>query len=110
VVSRTLTEPLSWENSTLISDDVVERIRALKEQPGGDISVLGSGNLVQTLLKNDLADELRLTVYPLVLGTGKKVFGADLDARKFELIDALPGDQGAVMLTYRLSKEPVSSP
>ncbi len=108
VVSRTLSEPLSWQNSTLFKDDVVGRIRALKDQPGGDISVLGSGNLVQTLIKNDLVDQLALTVYPLILGTGKRLFREELDARKFELVDSLPGKGGGVMLTYRRTSEPIT--
>ncbi len=108
VVSRTLSEPLSWQNSTLFKDDVVGRIRALKEQPGGDISVLGSGNLVRTLIENDLVDELALTIYPLILGTGKRLFREELDARKFELVDSLPGKGGGVMLTYRPASEPVA--
>lgn len=108
VVSRTLTEPLSWQNSVLIRDDVAGRIRALKEQPGGRISVLGSGNLVQTLLANDLVDELALTVYPLILGTGKRLFTEGLDARRFELVESLPGEQGQMMLIYRRSGEVVA--
>jgi dihydrofolate reductase len=107
VVSRTLSEPLSWQNTTLISDDVVARLRALKDQPGGDIRVLGSGNLVQTLIQDDLVDEFALTVYPLILGTGKRLFGEGLDARRFELVETLPGDQGAVMLIYRRNSEPI---
>jgi dihydrofolate reductase len=106
VVSRTLSEPLSWQNSTLITDDVVERIRALKNQPGGDVAVLGSGKLVQTLIKHGLVDQLMVTIYPLILGTGKRLFADGLDARKFELVDSLPGEQGAVMLTYRPAGEP----
>ncbi len=108
VVSRTVSEPLSWQNSTLINDDVVGRIRALKEQPGGDIAVLGSGNLVQTLIENDLVDELAVTIYPLILGAGKRLFREELDARKFELVDLLPGKSGGVMLTYRPTSEPVT--
>jgi len=108
VVSRTLSEPLSWQNSTLFKDDVVGRIRALKEQPGGDISVLGSGKFVQTLIKYDLVDELALTIYPLILGTGKRLFREELDARTLELVDSLPGKGGGVMLTYRPTSEPIT--
>ena len=107
VVSRTLSEPLAWQNSTLISDDVVGRIRALKDEPGGDISVLGSGGLVQTLIKNDLVDELIVTVYPLVLGTGKRLFRDGLDARQFELVETVVGETGGVMLIYRPGSQPV---
>ena len=100
VVSRTLREPLSWQNSTLINDSVVERLRELKNQDGGSISVLGSGELVQTLIQNDLVDEFALIVHPLVLGTGKRLFREGLDARKFELAESTPGKDG-VFLNYR---------
>lgn len=108
VVSRTLKEPLSWNGTTLVNDDVVARIRALKDEPGGQITVIGSGHLAQTLLYNDLVDEIGLSVYPLILGTGKRLFGEGLDARRFELVETLPSEQGAVMLYYRRSSEPVT--
>jgi dihydrofolate reductase len=107
VVSRTLSEPLAWQNSTLIADDVADRIRELKSRPGGDISVLGSGQLVHFLLNNDLVDELLLMVHPLVLGTGKRLFADGVDARKFRLVEALPGDEGMLMLSYVTTDEPV---
>jgi dihydrofolate reductase len=101
VVSRTLSEPLSWQNSTLIKGNVVERIRELKAQDGGNISVLGSGELVQTLLENDLVDEISLFVNPLVLGTGKRLFREGLPAMRLELIDSLSSNEGVLTLTYR---------
>jgi dihydrofolate reductase len=107
VVSTTLSEPLSWQNSTLISDDVVGRIRELKNQDGGNISVLGSGKLVQTLLANDLADELMLTIYPLMLGTGKRLLPDGLDARKFELAESITSESGGIMLIYRPTNAPI---
>ena len=100
VVSRTLAEPLPWHNSHLISADVVGRIRALKSGDGGDISVLGSGELVQALLVNDLVDELSLFVYPLVLGTGKRLFRDGLPPTKLDLIEAIVGDTGAILMRY----------
>ena len=100
VVSRTLKEPLPWQNSNLIKDNVVERIRELKNQDGGNITVLGSGELVQLLIKNGLVDMLSLTVHPIVLGTGKRLFRDGLDLQKWELVDALPGKE-ALMLSYR---------
>ena len=84
------------------------RIRALKEQQGGDIAVLGSGKLVQTLIQNDLVDELVLTIYPVVLGTGKRLFPEGLDAHRFELVDAIRSDGGGAMLVYRRSSEPLA--
>lgn len=107
VVSQTLSEPLSWQNSTLISDDVADRIRELKTQDGGDISVLGSGELVRFLLQNDLVDEMVLMLHPLVLGTGKRLFSDGIDARKFRLVDSLAGKQGMLMLSYVTTHEPV---
>jgi dihydrofolate reductase len=97
VVSRTLSEPLAWQNSHLINDNVVERLRELKNQDGGAISVLGSGDLVQTLIKNGLVDELALIVHPLVLGTGKRLFRDGLDAQKFELVESTPGKDGVIL-------------
>jgi dihydrofolate reductase len=103
-----LSEPSSWAGTNLINEDVVGRIRALKEQPGDQITVIGSSRLAHTLLDADLVDEIGLTVYPLILGTGKRLFAEGLDARRFELVETLPGDQGAVMLYYRRSENPVT--
>jgi len=107
VVSQTMSEPLSWQNSTLISDNVADRIRELKSQDGGDISVLGSGELVRFLLQNDLVDEMMLMVHPLVLGTGKRLFSDGIDARRFRLVDSLAGKEGMLMLSYLTTDEPV---
>ena len=106
VVSKTLSEPLPWENSILIGDNVVERIRELKGQDGANISVLGSGGLVQTLIANDLADELSVLVHPIVLGSGKRLFRDGLPATRFELVDSMIGENGILTLTYRLSGRP----
>ncbi|MGH2699584.1 MAG: dihydrofolate reductase family protein [Actinomycetota bacterium] len=67
-------QTVEWQNSTLIEGDVAEEVARLKERSGNDIAVLGSGNLVQTLIENDLADEYALTVYPVLLGGGKRLF------------------------------------
>ncbi len=103
VVSRTLSEPLSWRNSSLISDNAVEQIRDLKSQAGGAISVLGSGDLVQTLLANELVDELSVFVHPIVLGTGKRLFREGLPPLKLELTDSSVAKDGTLTLTYRPS-------
>jgi dihydrofolate reductase len=100
VASRTL-KSADWENSTLISGDVVEAVRALKDQPGGTIGVLGSGNLVRTLTEHDLVDEYSLTVSPVVLGGGKRLFPDDGVLRKLELVRTLPTSTGSVVLSYR---------
>jgi len=105
VVSRTLREPLAWKNSTLISDDVVERVVELKREPGKNISILGSGELVQTLIRHDLVDELSMIVDPIMLGRGKRLFGDGLTPRRFDLAGSVPGDNGVMMLTYRLLEQ-----
>jgi dihydrofolate reductase len=74
VVSKTLEEPLEWNNSTLLQGDVAEEISKLKEQPGKDISITGSPTLVRSLLEDGLLDELRLMVHPIVVGSGKRLF------------------------------------
>lgn len=100
MVSKTLKDP-EWNNSTVIDGDVVEEIRKLKQQSGRNIAVLGSGKLVQTLIENDLVDEYFLTVYPVVLGGGKRLFRDDEQLRRLELIDSNTTSTGGVMLTYR---------
>lgn len=100
VASKTLKDP-DWKNSTVIDGDVIEEVRKLKQQPGQTIAVLGSGELVQSLIENDLVDEYFLTVYPLVLGGGKKLFRDDRQLRRLELIDSRTTSTGGVVLTYR---------
>lgn len=98
-VVTTSQDNLEWNNSQVISENAPEKIGELKQQEGGDILVNGSGTLVNTLIKHDLADELRLLVYPVVLGTGKKLFeGATMT--KFKLVDTKQFDSGVVLLTY----------
>jgi dihydrofolate reductase len=100
VVSRTLSEPLSWQNSTLINGDVASRLRQLKSEVDKDILVIGSGDLAQTLMANDLVDEYRLMVYPVVLGEGKRLF-RDADATKrLRLTDSESTSKGVLLLTY----------
>lgn len=98
VVSRTLTEPI-WRNTTIIRDDVIEAVRALKAEPGGNILTDGSSQLVHALIANDLVDELHLLVYPIVLGTGKRVLpeGTHLT---LQLRSATPYASGVVGLDY----------
>jgi dihydrofolate reductase len=101
VVSTTLEEPLEWQNSTLIGDDVAEEISRLKEQPGKDISISGSPTLVRSLLEEDLLDELRLMVHPIVVGSGKRLFEEGGDQKALELLDSETFSTGVVYLTYQ---------
>jgi dihydrofolate reductase len=101
VVSTTLQEPLAWQNSTLLRGDVVEAIKNLKAQPGKNITVLGSGELVQTLIRHDLVDEFGLMINPLVLGTGKRLFREGLAPARFQLVDSKTTTTGVLIATYR---------
>jgi dihydrofolate reductase len=101
VASRTLKEPLEWANSTLIMGDVAEEVRKLKEQPGKDISVLGSGDLAQTLMEHGLVDEYALWIHPLVLGSGKRVFREGGPKISLSLADSKTSGTGVLLLTYR---------
>ena len=101
VVSETLEEPLEWNNSTLIEGNVAEEITQLKRQPGKDITVLGSGVLVRSLLRDGLLDELKLIVHPIVLGGGKRLFEEGGDQKALELVDSKTFGTGVLYLTYR---------
>jgi dihydrofolate reductase len=107
VASRTLTE-VAWKNSELLGADVPEAVQALRSQPGGEIRVWGSSNLIQTLARHDLVDEYRLAVYPLLLGRGKKLFGEGVAARTFSLAESRALTSGVVVNTYRRSEEGLS--
>ena len=100
VASRTLRD-LQWQNSTLIEGDVAEKVVMLKDQPGQNIAVLGSGELVQTLIKEDLIDEYFLAVFPIVLGSGKRLFRDADGVRRLSLVDSKTTSTGGVLLTYR---------
>jgi dihydrofolate reductase len=101
VVSTTLEEPLEWQNSTLIKDNVAEEIARLKQQPGKDIGIVGSGTLVRSLLNNGLLDELGLMVHPIILGRGKRLFEEGGDQKALELVDSKTFGTGVLYLTYR---------
>jgi dihydrofolate reductase len=100
VVSTTLTSASAWRNSTLISDNVVEAVRQLKQQPGKNILLDGSSVLAQTLAQHDLIDEYSLHVYPLVLGGGKRLF-PDGKRLNLTLVEATPLPTGVVFMRYR---------
>ena len=102
VVSTTLQEPLEWNNSSLIAGDIAEEVGRLKQQPGKDILVFGSGKLARTLMEHDLIDEYRLMVFPVVVGKGKRLFGDVGETRAMRLADMKPvGPDGVLILTYR---------
>src|SRR5205807_3725602 len=100
VASATLRNP-EWNNTTVLSGDVVDQVRKLRERLGGNILVQGSGTLVGSLAEHDLVDEYRLMVYPIVLGHGKRLF-RDGDGRTaLKLVEAKQVGDGLVVLTYR---------
>jgi dihydrofolate reductase len=99
VATRTL-DKLDWNNSTVLKGDLVEEVTRLKSQEGGEIQVHGSGNLLQTLLRHDLVDTLRIWQFPVVLGTGKRLFGEGTIPRSFELVDSQLNSTGAVLHVY----------
>jgi dihydrofolate reductase len=102
VVSRTLQKPI-WRDTTIIRDNVIESVRALKAQPGGNILTDGSSQLVHALLAHDLVDELHLLLYPLTLGSGKRVLPNGVH-RGFALKAATPYPSGVVGLHYELQR------
>ena len=99
VVSSTLEEP-EWNNTTVLRGDVADEIAALRQELDGDIVVHGSARLVQALLDHDLVDELRLMVFPVVLGSGKRLFGETSDRTPLRLVDSKVVGDGVVILVY----------
>jgi dihydrofolate reductase len=100
VVSTTLTHA-EWKNTTIINKNVVEEIQKLKEQPGQHILVAGSGKLVHTLTRHHLVDEYRFMVYPVVLGSGKRLFPEGTEKLKLTLVETKPFKTGIVVLHYQ---------
>ena len=99
VASRTL-ETVSWQGAELLRRDVPEQVARLKEQPGRELQVHGSGDLLQTLMAHDLVDEYRLFVYPVVLGSGRRLFTDGAAPRSLKLVDATTTSTGVVVATY----------
>jgi dihydrofolate reductase len=100
VASRTLAEPLEWQNSTLLRGDVAKAVTALKAEAGRDLHVIGSPGLVQTLIGHDLVDELQLMIDPLVVGGGKRLFRDDRMLRPLLLVESQVTSTGAIIATY----------
>jgi dihydrofolate reductase len=104
VVSSTLVDP-AWTNATVLRGDVVSEVSKLKRELDGEIVVYASRPLVQTLMEHDLVDELRLMVYPVVLGAGERLFGDTTDKKPLRLLDARTVGEGLAYLTYELVRE-----
>jgi dihydrofolate reductase len=100
VASRTL-DKVEWNNSTLLEGDVAEAVAKIKQEEEPEIQVHGSSDLIQTLLEHDLIDEFRLMIFPVVLGTGKRIFGDGAAPAGLELADSATSSTGVVMATYR---------
>jgi dihydrofolate reductase len=100
VVSSTLEQP-AWTNTTVLSGDVAEEVTNLKEKLDGNIVVHGSAQLAQFLLENDLVDELRLMIFPVVLGTGEKFFGSTSNKKPLQLADVRTVGDGVAIMIYR---------
>jgi dihydrofolate reductase len=101
VASRTLREPLPWQNSTLLDGDAVDAVRALKDQLDRDLVILGSGELVRSLMGSGLVDEFALLIHPLVLGSGRRLFEDDGSLVELELSETRTTSTGVVLARYR---------
>ncbi len=101
IVSTTLVEPLPWGNSTLLKGDAADTVPRLKEQPGKDVLVMGSGELVRSLVRHNLVDDYVLLIHPLILGSGRRLFADDGALAALLLVDAQPTTTGVVIATYR---------
>ncbi|HUH22388.1 MAG TPA: dihydrofolate reductase family protein [Gaiellaceae bacterium] len=100
VVSTTLAGPLEWENSTLLEGEMADAVAALKQENGGDLHVIGSTELVRTLIAHGLVDELRLMIDPVVVGGAKRIFPDDGELRPLRLVDGQVTSKGAILATY----------
>ena len=100
VVSRTLSDPLEWQNSTVLEGELADSVTALKQEDGGDLHVIGSAELTQSLIEHGLVDELRLMIDPVVLGGGKRIFRDDGSRRPLRLVDSELTSTGSFLATY----------
>jgi dihydrofolate reductase len=103
VASTTMREPLPWPNSTLLADSLPEKVAALKKESEGDLFIMGSGELIQTLLGHQLIDELMLFLHPLVLGTGRRIFPQGSAPASMRLLDSQPTSKGVIIARYRVA-------
>jgi dihydrofolate reductase len=104
VVSSTLEDP-DWNNSTVLKGDVVNEVSKLKQELNGEINVPASFQLARTLIEHDLVDELRLKIFPVVLGAGERLFGETSDKKPMRLVDTLTLGDGVVVLTYEPARD-----
>ncbi|HKF00357.1 MAG TPA: dihydrofolate reductase family protein [Actinomycetes bacterium] len=104
VASTTLTEPLGWQNSTVLQGDVAQAVAALKQEGGADLLVIGSPRLAQTLVDHELVDQLRMMIDPVVVGGGKRLFRDDGTRRPLRLLDSQVTTTGAILATYAPGK------
>ena len=100
VTSRTLKEPLAWQNSTLLGGDAADSVAALKNEDGPDLIILGSGELIRSLMARKLIDELQLIIHPLVLGSGRRMFADQSALTKFKLTNSVPTTTGVIIANY----------
>ena len=105
VASHNSTFKLDWANSVLLSGNVVEEVKKLKSEDGSDLQVWGSGKLIQTFLKHDLVDELRLKIFPLTLGAGKRLFAEGTIPAAFKLTDSKVSPRGVIIANYKQTGE-----
>jgi dihydrofolate reductase len=109
VASTTLREPLPWQNSTLLKGDVAEAVARLKEQSGKDLGILGSGELIQSLMRHNLIDEYVLLIFPLVLGSGRRLFRDGGVPATLRLVNSVTTTTGVIIATYQPA-EPAARP
>ena len=101
VASRTLTEPLPWQNSTLLKGEAADAVAALKQQPGPDLAVIGSGELTRSLARRGLVDEYVLLIHPLVFGSGRRLFNEATPTPRLRLVSSVATSTGVIIATYQ---------
>jgi dihydrofolate reductase len=108
VASRTLCEPLPWPNTTVLDSDVADTVAELKKEPGKDLQIMGSGELVRSLMPRGLIDEYLLMIHPLVLGSGRRLFTDGSPATSLRLVDSKTATSGVVIAAYQPVEPPAS--
>jgi dihydrofolate reductase len=108
VASRRLTDPLPWQNSTLLAGDAVDAVARLKEQPGKAITVLGSGDLLRSLIPHSLIDRYVLLIHPLLLGSGRRLFPDQGTLARLRLVDSVTTTSGVIIATYQPGDGPAA--